>query len=355
VLIESDEMQVSWLLVALVARCLGLEGKPFKVQIMVTSKLDSVSRRLTLRGVFKHCTSNLHSVEHHFFLGSLDGAPEDMLQALMIEEQYGDLVFIGGPDSDPPAKRDETYVLDRPTARSWKLAYGTAWLMQQRPDLDYIVYLDDDSYVHIPKLIQKIDLHASPSLAMGYGMETELDITDVHVCTVCKLCDWCQTDAQLNTFCDQFPRLSLGGCVAFLHQCQLHYPGEDESACVRRAATETFRVATYFGSKRAPRWFLGMGWVYGRRIANFLARNVDDLKKQGAADVQLGFWLAPLEGVDWVDMSDGFFHDHPASGSSFSHGCSEASILVHRMTEERWQDFDPATCELQCPAVQSGL
>lgn len=25
---------------------------------------------------------------------------------------------------------------------------------------------------------------------------------------------------------------------------------------------------------------------------------------QGAADVQLGFWLAPLEGIHWVDMKE---------------------------------------------------
>ncbi|CAJ1344328.1 unnamed protein product, partial [Effrenium voratum] len=120
-------------------------------------------------------------------------------------------------------------------------------------------------------------------------------------------------------------------------------------ACVEKAQRDTFRVSHYFGSRGAPRWFLGMGWVFGRRIVDFLARNVGDLKKNGAADVQLGFWLAPLEGIEWVDMKDGQFHDYPMPGSTFSNGCTERSILVHRMNEERWKDFDPGTCELRCP------
>ena len=44
--------------------------------------------------------------------------------------------------------------------------------------------------------------------------------------------------------------------------------------------------------------------MFGHRIVKYLAQNVDNLKKRGAADVQLGFWLAPLEDIDWVDMKD---------------------------------------------------
>ena len=52
----------------------------------------------------------------------------------------GDLVVIGGPDSDPAVPRDATYVLDRPCARTYRLAHGTAWLVQNRPDLDFVMY-----------------------------------------------------------------------------------------------------------------------------------------------------------------------------------------------------------------------
>merc|ERR1711977_340514 len=92
-----------------------------------------------------------------------------------------------------------------------------------------------------------------------------------------------------------------------------------------------------------------MGWVFGRRIVDYISHNVENLKKRGAADVQLGFWLAPLEDLHWVDMKGGFFHDYPMPGSTFSSGCTENTILVHRMNVERWRDFEPETCELHCP------
>eukprot|EP00913_Durusdinium_trenchii_P009880 g9273.t1 len=63
------------------------------------------------------------------------------------------------------------------------------------------------------------------------------------------------------------------------------------------------QVVHYFGMF-APKWFLGMGWVFGRRIVQFLAKNAADLKKHGAADVQLGFWLAPLEGARPAEESE---------------------------------------------------
>jgi len=85
-----------------------------------------------------------------------------------------------------------------------------------------------------------------------------------------------------------------------------------------------------------------------------LARNLGTIKKRGAADVQLGFWLAPLEDINWVDMKDGMFHDYPMPGSTFSLGCSEKTVLVHRMNAERWQNFDEAMCELHCPRTGAG-
>lgn len=317
------------------------------VQIMVTSKLSSLDRRMTLREVFAHCTvstKNTHAVEQLFFLADAEAANEELNQMLKEEESlFHDLIFVGGLDSDPSVERDVTYVLERPTARGFRLALGTAWLAHHRPDLDFVMYLDDDSYLHIPRLLAALEEHKTPSLAMGYVMETQLDTLDTHVCMVCPTnCERCRDDPFLQEFCGQFPMMSLGGCAFLVHQCKLF--GQDEvegnlQACVEKAQRNTLQVSSYFGAY-APRWFLGMGWVFDRRIVDFLARNVADLKKHGAADVQLGFWLAPLEGIHWVDMKE---------GSTFSKGCTDKTILVHRMNEDRWKDFDAKTCELHCP------
>ena len=66
-----------------------------------------------------------------------------------------------------------------------------------------------------------------------------------------------------------------------------------------------------------------------------------------------GYWLVGLEEVNWVDMGplgEFRFHDYPMVGNTFSRNCEQpGTILVHRMTPERWQsDFDPMTCNLNC-------
>eukprot|EP00933_Yihiella_yeosuensis_P061955 TRINITY_DN64845_c0_g1_i1.p1 TRINITY_DN64845_c0_g1~~TRINITY_DN64845_c0_g1_i1.p1 ORF type:complete len:367 (+),score=44.67 TRINITY_DN64845_c0_g1_i1:116-1216(+) len=335
-----------------------ITGDALNVQLMVTSKLDAGERRMSLRRSIKHClkamTLSTHTVELHFFLGlgGVNETSESVLNSLLAEEEeFADLVFLGGPDSDPSVPRDVTYVLDRPSARGSRLAYGTVWLLENRPNLDFVAYIDDDSYIHVPRLLTKLEQHPSESLAMGYVMQTQLDTTQADVCDVCNLCDWCKQDEQLNRFCEKFPLMSLGGCISLLHMCQLNHRGQNEAECVQTAQDETFKVSRYFGSSSAMRWMLGMGWILGRRIVKFIARNAEDLKKHGIPDVQLGFWLAPLEGIEWVDLSGGQFHDYPEPGSSFSAGCTDRSILVHRMTAERWQDFDEQTCELGCPSI----
>eukprot|EP00913_Durusdinium_trenchii_P009879 g9272.t1 len=171
--------------------CLGLllcTGRSFgmHVQIMVTSKLSSFERRQTLRDVFISCAARVatleHDVEQLFFLGDAADVDEELRLGLKEEgARFNDLVFVGGPDADPAVERDVTYVLERPTARGFRLAIGTAWLAEHRPDLDYVMYLDDDSYLHLPRLLTALQAHGSPSLAMGYVMETQLDTLDSRI------------------------------------------------------------------------------------------------------------------------------------------------------------------------------
>ncbi|CAK0865513.1 unnamed protein product [Prorocentrum cordatum] len=148
------------------------------------------------------------------------------------------------------------------------------------------------SYLHIPKLLLAIEGQASPSLAMGFVMETmPVDSSQASVCDFCKPCEKCLQDEELNSICSQFPGMSLGGCIMVLQQCHLFNEGEDGAECVQKKFNEIMRVSQYFGSMAAPRWFLGMGWVFGRRIVDYIWRNVENLKKRGAADVQLGHAL----------------------------------------------------------------
>lgn len=129
----------------------------------------------------------------------------------------------------------------------------------------------------------------------------------------------------------------------------MNHTSPELPSCVAQKLQEIRRVASYFGAKAAPRWFLGMGWVFGKRIVRFLGNNAHRLKSRGAADVSLGFWLAALEGVRFVSMNDGFFHDHPDTVSTFAKQCTDRSILVHRMNSSRWaRGFQAESCEMRC-------
>lgn len=327
-----------------------------KLGIMITSRWAEFNRRQIQRQALRHCQpAASHSVELLFFMSFPSGIEEEAA-AWREETEYGDLIEVGGPDTDPPVPRDATYVLDRPCARTYRLAHGTAWLAKNRPEQDYVMYLDDDSFLNVPRLLMHLEHQASDSLAMGYVMETRLDWSDTHVCELCDPCDPCRKDEGLQNYCARFPDIALGGCIMAIQNCKIFDDtdhAEDESdalaICVPEKIRGIRRLAEYFGSKVAPRWFLGMGWVFGRRIVQYVGRNSHRLKVRGAADVSLGFWLAPLEGVRFVSMNDGLFHDHPETRSTFSRNCTDETVLVHRMTPERWASgFDLSRCEMTC-------
>jgi len=324
------------------------------LQIMVTSKWSHFERRQMQRRAISSCralVSGMHNVELLFFMG--DSNKSEPEASGREAESFGDIVVIGGPDSDPPVNRDATYVLDRPCARTYRLAHGTAWLVRHRPNLDFVMYLDDDSFLQLPRLFEHIERQNTPSLAMGFLMETYLDWSDTHVCELCQPCEPCRREGGLLEFCEHFPDMSLGGCLMAMQNCKIFDDGGDIGECVASTRRGISRLASYFGSKAAPRWMLGMGWVFGQRIARYIGRNAANLKVRGAADVALGFWLAPLEGVHFTSMSGGAFHDHPGTRSTFAAACSEKTVLVHRMNPERWAiGFDEARCELSCPVEE---
>jgi len=184
---------------------------------------------------------------------------------------------------------------------------------------------------------------------MGFLMETSLDWSDTHTCELCEPCEPCRREQGLSDFCSNFPGMALGGCVMGVQNCQIFNDGEAIEECLPQKVHEIQRMAQYFGSKFVPRWLLGMGWVFGRRLVQYIGRNAANLKVRGAADITLGFWLAPLEGVHFVPMLGGIFHDHPGTRSTFASACTDRSVLVHRMSPERWREgFDAERCELSC-------
>ncbi|KAF4656956.1 hypothetical protein FOL47_008662 [Perkinsus chesapeaki] len=267
------------------------------------------------------------------------------------------VIFESSPDTDPPVKRDVTYVLDRPTARGSRILLATKWVMNNNPGTEFLIYLDDDSFLSLPRLIPhllELSMAQGRMLVMGYLMSTPLDVSvsGLDICDMCKPCQKCLDDESFRDFCRQF-NLSLGACLHYMSTCQI-YGSDDLAQCVSESLFESQRIVEYFGSRWTPTWPLGMGWVLGSAVADFISRNADMLKSRGAADVQIGYWLAGLEGIHWLDMSDGRFHDFPRRHSMFTRGCSDNTVLVHRMRPENWQAYDDLTCALNCPSHVGG-
>ncbi|KAF4685065.1 hypothetical protein FOZ60_006887 [Perkinsus olseni] len=227
-----------------------------------------------------------------------------------------------------------------PTSSTARLpaARGYFWprdgFLESNPQSEFMVYLDDDSFLSIPRLIPhllQLTGNEATMLVMGYLMSTPLDVTvsGIDICDICKPCSKCLDDQSLRDVCAQF-NLALGALPAL----RIH--------------------VDYFGSRWTPTWPLGMGWVLGSEVTRFIARNAGVLKSRGAADVQIGYWLAGLEDVHWVDMSDGRFHDFPRRHSMFTRGCGNDSILIHRIRHDSWQSYNSHACTLDCPTEIDG-
>ncbi|KAF4716280.1 hypothetical protein FOZ63_034157, partial [Perkinsus olseni] len=268
------------------------------------------------------------------------------------------VVFDSSPDLDPPVKRDVTYVLDRPTARGSRILLATRWFLENNPFSEFVVYLDDDSFLSIPRLIPhllQLTEKEATMLVMGYLMSTPLDVTvsGIDICDICKPCSKCLDDQSLRDVCAQF-NLALGPCLHYISTCQI-YGAEVIEQCVAEALSESQRIVDYFGSRWTPTWPLGMGWVLGSEVTRFIARNAGVLKSRGAADVQIGYWLAGLEDVHWVDMSDGRFHDFPRRHSMFTRGCSNEQTRVFNEAEQQLARLREALLAVRHDATPAAL
>jgi hypothetical protein len=271
---------------------------------------------------------------------------------------FGDvLIFEDAPDRDPAVSRDETYVLDRPTSVAYRLAAGVEWAWKAfGTDLEFYMHLDDDSFVSIPRLDALIfSEHQSDFYGhffLGFLMSTpiSMDALDVDFCYTCSH-DW-------SHLCEPFGMSPLE-CYHTGQTCAIFGKGSSIVDCFSLEAAKRFRQLNFFQNTWTPTWPLGMGFVFGRNIVEFIAINRDLLKMNASADVQAGFWLAPLENVHWIDLGvlpERRFHDYPRRHSLFSRGCSNNSVLVHRVrTENLRKELDRDTCVLQCPQIATEL
>merc|ERR1712039_919536 len=96
----------------------------------------------------------------------------------------------------------------------------------------------------------------------------------------------------------------------------------------------------YYGTALAPRWPHGAAWVAGRALVQFIGENAPDLKVRGMPNLLVGFWLAGLEDVHFVNFQPGVFHDLLASDKGGAPpSCPGNLAVAFPMNSERWEQM----------------
>eukprot|EP00929_Paragymnodinium_shiwhaense_P101623 TRINITY_DN64773_c0_g1_i1.p1 TRINITY_DN64773_c0_g1~~TRINITY_DN64773_c0_g1_i1.p1 ORF type:complete len:375 (+),score=87.95 TRINITY_DN64773_c0_g1_i1:106-1230(+) len=352
------------LVVALLSASVHLAW-PAPVQVMVVSEWANLDFRLQLRRTFKGCWPHCHGVgiEQLFFMGDVKGTPAEDGSGQQEQDMFGDLVFLGGPDTDEPAAPGQNPRLrvqaQLPTSRAYRLASGLHWILQNRQDVEYVVKIQDDCFVHLPRLVQHMAQNQNASLAMGWISQVPLTIGS-HLEKACETCDINEEHTKL---CMQgIQQLASGvdmyGCLAILKECVengIEGSKEQLQLCLWRAHEVDGQAASYFGASHTPNILAESMFVLGRGLVDYIGENFMDLKMRGAADLSLGFWLIALEDVHFVDLPDDLLWESPDAETCPPDGyllvrsapTEDASAQVLQGWPAR---FDDEKCELRCEA-----
>jgi len=304
-------------------------------------------------------------VELLFFMGEPRGTVLGEFGATREIAEFGDLVALAGPDTDPPklfGREAYLHVTEQPSAGAYRTVRFMEWLLQHRPELDYVVRLDDRSFVHVPRLLQLISWHANSSLALGTLAEMPLTIGGLEPDVPCETC---ALDPAHEKLCAHRAHLVSGGadyrvCLEAAQRCcpgDRDQCGDGLAACASSVLEEGLAAALYFGASRTPYSLHGVAWVLGRRLVDFIGTNANDLKLRGPLDSLVGFWLSAIEDVHFVAVPDGSVHSFTRRQNNVDatedegHGsCLEDRLVfAHGLDLDHWATmFDMDSCELRC-------
>jgi len=341
-------------------------GAGLRLQIAVTSAWANFELRQHQRSALRSCSlhwdSTDNEVEQIFFMGELTGSVVAE-RAQMEINQYGDLVAVGGAEIDDFDDSLKVAV----SVRALRVLNAITWLLLHRPDLDYVAHMQDDVFLHVPRLVDIVAQRDNASLALGIIHDGKALTVGGEEAAVLP-CETCAVNPEHESQCRARLQAAPGGitfrgCLHLVQRCcggrsaatrdassgdAGDGPGGDDcehplEGCLEAGHQAGIAASTYYGASSAPRGLHGAGWVLGRRVATFLGENAVYLRRRGHLDVLLGFWLAALEDVDFSALPEGALHDD-------SRTCPHSGvILATSMDERRWQEqFDPKTCELRC-------
>ena len=301
----------------------------------------------------KHCIEGRNDQSRHYsfkFFVSKNGLENeniDILTNLESEiEEFNDIALVDGPDRDPLISRDQTVVLDGPVSVAVKQIAGIQYALHHFSNLTYFIHLDDDSFLSIPRIDKLLSENESKDLYMGYLLKPMHDADVLYTVGACRDCLDHPMCASLS--------LTPMKCNALVRACKVYTHEGSLNECIKTEKLKNDRLINYLGNGFSAPWALGMGFVLGRSLVDYIAANAADLKLRASSDIQLGQWLAPLKRMQYRQMGlsghPSAFHDYPRRNHLFAAGCSEASTLIHRVYTINWlRDFRKDSCTFECP------
>lgn len=319
------------------------------VSLMIASEWANKDLRMRLRQMFLSCAVQMpvgFVVEPIFFLGAVP--PELREEGYEEAKEHQDMLSLGSPDRETEMLSQDRpatlHLYPKASAATLRFLGSLAWLHGHRKESQYIITMQDHSFMDLPRILQELERHQNESLVLGFiSADTPLEEVPQEGEIPCETCD---QDPEKELLCykllKEYPGgLDFRGCLLAASRC--NEAPEGLSACVQKANQRGVDAFIYFGSTVAPRWPHGAGWILGRRVREILAVNADDLRKRGAVlDIQIGFWLAAFEDIHFVNL--------PAEKLALDGHCPDGEVLVaSRMTEARWNSwFDETSCSFDC-------
>ncbi|EOD36509.1 hypothetical protein EMIHUDRAFT_110169 [Emiliania huxleyi CCMP1516] len=217
--------------------------------------------------------------------------------------RHGDILVANCSDSDGFVPGGAVPARSRSDPEASKLLALLRWAIEAHPRAGYIMRIHDDTYVRVHALLRAIRAEPIPTSHLIWG----------------RFVRGCRND--------DVQRLRAGGLKRneSLWLCML-------PKSLRPSFAEGLFLFLPYPS--------GLGWVYSRDVAEWVAHSRLPFRRIWPADATAGLWTAAL---DIRHFDDERFHDISGRGG-LQRWCDATSLAIHYMDARAWAAVDRCGC-----------
>jgi len=273
-----------------------LSPRRVRLLLLITTIWRNFQRRRLLRLALARCSLLFENSSAQVLWKFLLGTPPPAFMRRAEEEAAltDDLLLLGGVDEINYAHMGDAYELSTSNPELTKIVVALRLLLSTL-HFEYLMVVDDDSFVSLPNALELLNLVPSERIYIG-------------------------------NMIDSVPQRWSKGKVRpeYAVNIYLHAPS------------------------KVPVFAHGMGFVVSYDVAKLLGDMGLLLKSRGNDDMLLGLWLRSIEHLHYLHYWP-WFIDHEDFGGAFTRPCDASAVVVHRMTPKRWQRFSVVECSVCGP------